>query len=92
MSERVRRDRFGQEPAQPFRDRGIVEQDWDPVAGKVYIGFDGADARVKCHFECRKSVFRFKSTGAAMTLPLGVSCRVIADARPRIVIEEAAVE
>jgi muramoyltetrapeptide carboxypeptidase LdcA involved in peptidoglycan recycling len=30
--------------------------------------------------------------GAAMTLPFGVSCRVIADRRPRIVIEEAAVE
>jgi muramoyltetrapeptide carboxypeptidase len=30
--------------------------------------------------------------GAAMTLPLGVSCRVLADVRPRIVIEEAAVE
>jgi muramoyltetrapeptide carboxypeptidase LdcA involved in peptidoglycan recycling len=30
--------------------------------------------------------------GAAMTLPLGVSCRVLADSRPRIVIEEAAVE
>jgi muramoyltetrapeptide carboxypeptidase LdcA involved in peptidoglycan recycling len=27
----------------------------------------------------------------AMTLPLGVSCRVIADKRPRIVIEESAV-
>lgn len=32
------------------------------------------------------------TTGAAMTLPLGVACRVIADGRPRIVIEEAAVE
>jgi muramoyltetrapeptide carboxypeptidase len=32
------------------------------------------------------------TTGPAMTLPLGVSCRVIADGRPRIVIEEAAVE
>jgi muramoyltetrapeptide carboxypeptidase len=30
--------------------------------------------------------------GAAMTLPFGVSCRVIAGSRPRIVIEEAAVE
>ena len=29
--------------------------------------------------------------GAAMTLPFGVQCRVIADARPRVVIEEAAV-
>jgi muramoyltetrapeptide carboxypeptidase len=29
--------------------------------------------------------------GAALTLPLGVQCRVIADARPRLVIEEAAV-
>jgi len=27
----------------------------------------------------------------AKTLPLGVSCRVIADKRPRIVIEESAV-
>jgi len=32
------------------------------------------------------------TTGPAMTLPLGVSCRVVADGRPRIVIEEAAVE
>jgi muramoyltetrapeptide carboxypeptidase len=32
------------------------------------------------------------TTGPAMTLPLGVMCRVIADHRPRIVIEEAAVE
>ncbi len=32
------------------------------------------------------------TTGPAMTLPLGVSCRVIAGGRPRIVIEEAAVE
>jgi muramoyltetrapeptide carboxypeptidase len=32
------------------------------------------------------------TTGPAMTLPLGVRCRVIADARPRVVIEEAAVE
>ena len=30
--------------------------------------------------------------GPAMTLPLGVTCRVIADHRPRIVIEEAAVD
>ena len=30
--------------------------------------------------------------GPAMTLPLGVTCRVIADNRPRIVIEEAAVD
>ena len=30
--------------------------------------------------------------GPALTLPFGVSCRVIADARPRLVIEEAAVE
>ena len=32
------------------------------------------------------------TTGPAMTLPLGVSCRVVAGGRPRIVIEEAAVE
>jgi muramoyltetrapeptide carboxypeptidase len=32
------------------------------------------------------------TTGAAMTLPLGVSCRVVADPHPRLVIEEAAVE
>jgi muramoyltetrapeptide carboxypeptidase len=32
------------------------------------------------------------TTGPAMTLPLGVSCRVVADHRPRLVIEEAAVE
>ena len=31
------------------------------------------------------------TTGPAMTLPLGVGCRVIAGARPRLVIEEAAV-
>jgi muramoyltetrapeptide carboxypeptidase len=30
--------------------------------------------------------------GAVVTLPLGVSCRVIANERPRLVIEEAAVE
>jgi muramoyltetrapeptide carboxypeptidase len=32
------------------------------------------------------------TTGPAMTLPFGVACRVIADGRPRLVIEEAAVE
>jgi muramoyltetrapeptide carboxypeptidase len=32
------------------------------------------------------------TTGPAMTLPLGVSCRVVADRAPRLVIEEAAVE
>ncbi len=32
------------------------------------------------------------TTGPAMTLPFGVRCRVIGDARPRLVIEEAAVE
>ena len=32
------------------------------------------------------------TTGAALTLPFGVSCRVVANRRPRIVIEEAAVE
>ena len=32
------------------------------------------------------------TTGPAMTLPFGVSCRVVADGRPRIVLEEAAVE
>ncbi len=40
-------------------------------------------------------VFGFPSghtTGPAMTLPLGVDCRVVADARPRLVIEEAAVQ
>ncbi len=30
--------------------------------------------------------------GAAITLPFGVACRVIADGRPRLIIEEAAVE
>jgi muramoyltetrapeptide carboxypeptidase len=40
-------------------------------------------------------VFGFPSghtRGPAMTLPLGVACRVVADRRPRLVIEEAAVE
>ncbi|MET0165769.1 MAG: hypothetical protein ABW318_12315, partial [Vicinamibacterales bacterium] len=40
-------------------------------------------------------VFGFPSghtSAPAMTLPFGAMCRVIADARPRIVIEEAAVE
>ena len=32
------------------------------------------------------------TAGPAITLPLGVRCRVIADDRPRLVIEEAAVE
>lgn len=32
------------------------------------------------------------TVGPAMTLPFGVSCRVVADAHPRLVIEEAAVE
>lgn len=32
------------------------------------------------------------TTGPAMTLPMGVTCRVIADDRPRLVIEEASVE
>ena len=32
------------------------------------------------------------TAGPAMTLPLGVSCRVVAGRRPRLVIEEAAVE
>jgi muramoyltetrapeptide carboxypeptidase len=32
------------------------------------------------------------TTGPAMTLPLGVPCRVIADGRPRVIVEEAAVE
>jgi muramoyltetrapeptide carboxypeptidase len=32
------------------------------------------------------------TTGPAMTLPFGVSCRVIAGSRPRLVIEEAAVQ
>lgn len=32
------------------------------------------------------------TTGPAMTLPFGVRCRVVADSRPRLVIEEAAVE
>ena len=32
------------------------------------------------------------TAGPAMTLPLGVRCRVIGDSRPRLVIEEAAVE
>jgi muramoyltetrapeptide carboxypeptidase len=32
------------------------------------------------------------TTGPAMTLPFGVACRVIAGSRPRLVIEEAAVE
>jgi muramoyltetrapeptide carboxypeptidase len=39
-------------------------------------------------------VFGFPSghaTGAAMTLPFGVACRVIAGRRPRLVIEESAV-
>jgi muramoyltetrapeptide carboxypeptidase len=32
------------------------------------------------------------TTGPSMTLPFGVTCRVVADSRPRLVIEEAAVE
>jgi len=32
------------------------------------------------------------TTGPALTLPLGVACRVIAGARPRLIIDEAAVE
>jgi muramoyltetrapeptide carboxypeptidase LdcA involved in peptidoglycan recycling len=31
------------------------------------------------------------TTGPALTLPLGVRCRVVAGGAPRIVIEEAAV-
>ncbi|HKT79062.1 MAG TPA: hypothetical protein VJP86_02495, partial [Vicinamibacterales bacterium] len=31
------------------------------------------------------------TTGPSMTLPIGVECRVVADRRPRLVIEEAAV-
>lgn len=31
------------------------------------------------------------TVGPTMTLPLGVSCRVVADARPRVIVEEAAV-
>jgi len=31
------------------------------------------------------------TSGPAMTLPLGVSCRVVADGRPRLVVEESAV-
>lgn len=31
------------------------------------------------------------TTGPVTTLPLGVSCRVVADARPRLIIEESAV-
>jgi len=32
------------------------------------------------------------TAGPAMTLPLGVTCRVVGDGRPRLVIEESAVE
>jgi muramoyltetrapeptide carboxypeptidase len=32
------------------------------------------------------------TTGPALTLPFGVSCRVVADHRPRLVIEESAVD
>jgi muramoyltetrapeptide carboxypeptidase len=32
------------------------------------------------------------TTGPAVTLPFGVMCRVIADAHPRLIVEEAAVE
>jgi muramoyltetrapeptide carboxypeptidase len=32
------------------------------------------------------------TAGPAMTLPFGVTCRVVGDRRPRLVIEEAAVE
>jgi muramoyltetrapeptide carboxypeptidase len=32
------------------------------------------------------------TTGPAITLPFGVDCRVIAEGRPRLVIEEAAVD
>jgi muramoyltetrapeptide carboxypeptidase len=32
------------------------------------------------------------TAGPALTLPLGVACRVVADRRPRLVFEEAAVE
>jgi muramoyltetrapeptide carboxypeptidase len=39
-------------------------------------------------------IFGFPSghtTGPALTLPFGVACRVVADARPRLIIEESAV-
>jgi len=32
------------------------------------------------------------TTGPAVTLPFGVTCRVVADSRPRLIIEEAAVQ
>jgi muramoyltetrapeptide carboxypeptidase len=32
------------------------------------------------------------TTGPAVTLPLGVECRVVADASPRIIVEESAVQ
>jgi muramoyltetrapeptide carboxypeptidase LdcA involved in peptidoglycan recycling len=32
------------------------------------------------------------TVGPSMTLPLGVQCRVVAERRPRLIIEEAAVE
>jgi membrane-associated phospholipid phosphatase len=31
------------------------------------------------------------TTTAALTLPFGVTCRVVADHRPRVIVEEAAV-
>jgi muramoyltetrapeptide carboxypeptidase len=40
-------------------------------------------------------IFGFPSghtAGPAVTLPLGVTCRVVADTRPRLIIEEAAVQ
>jgi muramoyltetrapeptide carboxypeptidase len=40
-------------------------------------------------------IFGFPSghtTGPSLTLPFGVTCRVVADAKPRLIIEEAAVE
>ena len=32
------------------------------------------------------------TVGPTMTLPFGVTCRVVADRRPRVIVEESAVQ
>lgn len=66
---------------------GCDEPSGDPTARSVAADlFDDFPGPVLIGFPSGHTA------GPAMTLPFGVSCRVVADRRPRLVIEEAAVE
>ena len=54
-------------------DHRIVKENRDAVSCQLQIGFDRGHTQIEGDFERRQSVFRFKPTGAPVTLQIEIA-------------------